>query len=66
VGRIDPSACRIVTQSGRTMALDVTMRVDPAGLSYRERGVLPDGTDAFLVPGHDAYRFERRGPGAAR
>lgn len=58
-GRIDPADCRITAQSGRTMALDVTMHINAAGLGYRERGVLPDGSDAFLVPGHDSYRFER-------
>lgn len=61
LGRIDPAECRITAASGRVMALDVTIRVRPDGIDYQERGILPDGSDAFHVPSHAPYRFVRRG-----
>jgi hypothetical protein len=61
LGRIDPAECRITAASGRVMALDVTIRVRPGAIDYQERGILPDGADAFHVPSHAPYRFVRRG-----
>lgn len=61
LGRIDPAECRITAASGRVMALDVTIRVRPGAIDYQERGILPDGSDAFHVPSHAPYRFVRRG-----
>jgi CpeT/CpcT family (DUF1001) len=58
-GRIDPAQCRITTQTGRVMALDVTIRIGSKGLVYQETGVLPDGALAFKVPSATAYQFVR-------
>lgn len=58
-GRIDPSDCRIVAQSGRGMRLDVTIRVDRDGFAYQEAGILDSGVRAFAVPPTVPYRFTR-------
>ncbi len=66
LGRIEPAACSIVAASGRSMALDVTIRVSRGGFDYQERGILPDGSDAFFVPSLAPYRFERQSDPRAR
>jgi hypothetical protein len=60
--RILPAECSIVAGSGRTMALDVTIRVEAATVSYQEAGLLPDGAAAFRVPPERPYLFARSGP----
>jgi len=61
-GRVDPADCAITARSGRRMSLDVTIRLTPATLEYREKGRLEGGALAFDVPSWSAYDF-RRAPG---
>ena len=52
--------CSIVAQrSGRSMKIEAEITISGDALTYREAGVLDDGSYAFLVPGADAYVFER-------
>lgn len=62
--RIAPTECTITAGSGRTMALDVTMRLEAATFSYQEAGLLPDGRAAFRVPPERPYLFGRIGQSA--
>lgn len=59
-GRIRPEDCLITAQSGRTMALDVSIDILPGQLIYQEAGLLGDGKRAFHVPSAAPYRFEKQ------
>ena len=56
---IDPDQCAIIARSGRRMGIMAQIELAPDRLSYREAGVLEDGSYAFLVPGGPAYEFTR-------
>lgn len=54
-----PETCVITARSGRRMRLDAVVTLAGRLLTYREQGVLDDGTVAFKVPGGPPYLFER-------
>ncbi|MGJ3232087.1 MAG: chromophore lyase CpcT/CpeT [Oceanicaulis sp.] len=51
--------CVITARSGRTMGIEARVEIAPDRVSYREAGILEDGSYAFLVPGGPAYEFRR-------
>lgn len=53
-----PAACSIQARSGRAMQLRAEVRFERECLRYREAGILPDGTYAFLVPGGERLDYE--------
>lgn len=54
-----PETCVITARSGRRMRLEAVVMLAGPMLSYREQGVLDDGTIAFKVPGGPPYLFDR-------
>ena len=63
VGEIAPGCSITAYESGRSMTLHANIVVNDDGLTYRESGVLDEGSYAFLVPGYQAYEFKRLGGG---
>ena len=53
-----PETCQIVSRSGRNMTLSAEITIGE-GLTYKESGWFPSGDLVFMVPGIEAYAFER-------
>jgi hypothetical protein len=53
-----PTSCSITTRAGRAMQLQGFIRIERDCLRYREAGILPDGSYAFLVPGVVGLDYE--------
>lgn len=53
-----PQSCSITTRNGRAMQLQGFIRFERSCLRYREAGLLPDGSYAFLVPGKPGLDYE--------
>jgi hypothetical protein len=57
---LDSSTCNVITQrTGRSMKLFAQIEISKNGFQYREKGILPDGKYAFIVPGYMQYDFKR-------
>lgn len=54
-----PQDCVITARSGRDMRLEAEITVAPEAFTYRERGVMADGTVVFAVPEDGVYHFRR-------
>lgn len=57
-GMAIPDTCKIISRSGREMTLSAEITVGE-GLTYKEAGRFPNGDLVFMVPGVEAYEFER-------
>jgi len=59
-GALNPETCAVVTQQTRqSMTLEAWVVIADGEVWYRERGQLPDGSFAFVVPGSGLYRFQQ-------
>lgn len=59
LAKTTPAECSLVARSGRTMGIDAEVTFSRHAITYREAGILEDGSFAFKVPGGPPYRFIR-------
>jgi len=60
MAKTTPESCSLTARSGRKMGIDAEVVLSREQVTYREAGILEDGSFAFKVPGGPAYFFVRQ------
>ncbi len=57
---LNPETCSVITQRTKSpMKLYAEIVITNTGFQYQEKGILPNGNFAFVVPGISRYLFEK-------